>query len=644
LSYWIVIGAFILCGTLLAVAVYQGNSLTETLLLLAALFVSVIPEGLPIVLTIVLATGAYRLAKKKVLVKKLQAVEALGRTDVIVTDKTGTLTRNEMVVVSVFSGDAVYTVSGEGYFEQGQVFKDDKPITLDDLPKTQQLLAYGSALMSRAHRGYQEDGTITIKGEPLEAAIEIFALKLGVVKAQVEKEFKRLYDIPFDPFRRLQAQFFKKNSKIIVFVHGSPEHVFAACSKVTLVMKSMLDQFLDKGLRMVASAYKEFDAQEIQDFEVFFEKEVLGHLHFLALFGVEDTLRPQVPFMVAQAHKAHIQVIMATGDHKKTAFIIAKQAGIANEHSTVLSGVELSSMNHNQALDAAETVKVYARVSPLDKMKLIKLLHEQGKIVAMTGDGVNDAPALVAADLGIAMGIKGTEVAKEAADLVLLDDSFASIVRAIEEGRHIFATLRRVVLYLFSTNLSEVCILGAFLLFKNDVILLPVHILWINVITDGFLDVALAMEPHEKDILTDEWIYQTQKRGLIDSTLLGKMVYQALLMSGSVVVLTLLYYGENGSLRTLVVTSIALLQWVNAWNCRSETKSLFQLGFGANKWLIGATVLVIVLHMGILYVPFLQPLFKTVPLGPHHWFIAVLIGLIFISGEELRKWLVRRNY
>ncbi|MBA3954652.1 cation-transporting P-type ATPase [Candidatus Dependentiae bacterium] len=644
LSRSIVIGAFVLCGLLLVVALYQGKSITDIMLLLAALFVSVIPEGLPVVLTIVLASGASRLAKNKVLVKKLQAVEALGRTDVIITDKTGTLTRNEMVVVSVLAGDKVFTVTGEGYLEKGQVLKDNELVVLKDLSSTEQLFVYGAALMTRAHRAYLKDGTVLVKGEPLEAAIELFALKLGVTKPEAEKKFTKLYDIPFDPVRRLQAQFFKKDDRLFVFVHGSPEYVFAACAQVPQSALALLDQFLSNGMRMVASAYTEAEAIEITDFDDFFEKQVLGHFVYLGLFAVQDTLRLDVPFMVAQARKAHIEVIMATGDHKKTASIIAYQAGIGDKDQPVLTGAELNALSHEQALRAVATVRVYARVSPLDKMKLVKLLHENHKIVAMTGDGVNDAPALVAADLGIAMGIKGTEVAKEAADLVVLDDSFSNIVRAIEEGRHIFATLRRVVLYLLSTNLSEVFVLASFFAFRSDIILLPVHILWINVITDGFLDIALAMEPREKNILTDEWLYKTQKKGLIDRTLIAKVFYQASLMASSVFILTYFYYGENGALSTLVMTSMALLQWVNAWNCRSETKSLFELGVATNRWLIGATLLVIALHSAILYMPFLQPLFKTVPLSLHQWFIAGLIGLIFIIGEELRKWFMRRTF
>ena len=560
LSRTIIITAFILCSILLGVALYHGKSLADTALVLATLFVSVIPEGLPIVLTIVLASGASRLAKKKVLVKKLQAVEALGRTDVIITDKTGTLTRNEMVVVAVCTDDEIYTVTGEGYLETGKVFMHNHPVNLADLSLQQELFVLGASLMSHAHRAYQKDGSVVVKGEPLEAAIELFALKLGMIKSKAEKLFTRLYDIPFDPATRLQAQFFSKDDVLLVFVHGSPEHVFAVCSTVSRDTHKALDQFLANGMRVVASAYGEFKLTAIADFEDFFEKQVVGHLICLGLFGVEDTLRPDVPFMVAQAQRAHIEVVMATGDHATTALLIAQQAGISDKDQPVLTGAEFNALSHEQALLAVNTVRVYARVSPLDKMKLVKLFHEQHKIVAMTGDGVNDAPALVAADLGIAMGIKGTEVAKEAADLVVLDDSFSNIVRAIEEGRHLFALLRRVVLYLLSTNLSEIFVVASFFIVRNDIVLLPVHILWINVVTDGFLDIALAMEPQEKDILADEWLYKIQKKGLINAGLLAKVLYQALLMASSIFVLTYFYHGPNGVFSTLVMTSMALLQ------------------------------------------------------------------------------------
>lgn len=653
LSQLLLVGLLLLCSILFTIGISMGRNIFEVLLLLVALSVSVIPEGLPIVVTLVLAAGAYRMAQKHVLVKRLQAVEGLGRAQILVVDKTGTLTRNEMMVLKVYAGGHVYNVTGMGYFEEGAVLYNGTPMA-ETAEHSDLLLARdAAAMLSNAEIQYDPQTQLfKIKGDPVEAGMDIFARKLGGYKNELYKTYELLYEIPFDTTLRLHVAAYRRyplgdGERIFVFVSGAPEAVIQASNNVPDRVLDELNAFLDQGLRVIGLAYKEIVPHEIESvytaqesFREFFLKKLKGSLEFLALLGIQDAIRPDVKDMVSVARKLGLEVIMATGDHAKTALFVAREIGLLKPHDEVLTGKEFEQLSDEQLLKNIEQIRVYARFLPHDKMRLIELFHKQNKLVAMTGDGVNDAPSLVAADLGIAMGIKGTEVAQQAADMILLDDSFASIVKAIEEGRHIFYTLRRVILYLFTTNLGEILTISSAFVLVMPFPLLPAQILWLNLVTDGFLDIALGTEKSEHSALR-----RMQKGSLIDRAMVIKMVYGALIMAIGTLLLFSFYvsYYSIEKARTIALVTMAAFQWYNAWNCRSENLSLLTIPLFSNMWLVAATVLVILLQIAAVYTVFLQRILKTVPLNGYDWFICLIVASSIIVLEELRKYSVRKQ-
>jgi len=395
---------------------------------------------------------------------------------------------------------------------------------------------------------------------------------------------------------------------------------------------------------------KEFDPQAIvirgseqEQYEAY-QQLIADGITIVGLCGIQDSIRPEVSEIVRQARQVGLHVVMATGDHKKTALYVAKKVGIFREGDEVVDDERLRKMDDKELLSQLDKITVFARVSPQDKVRIIDAFHKQGKIVAMTGDGVNDVPSLLAADLGIAMGQIGTEVAKQASDLVLLNDSFVNIIHAIEQGRHIFYTLRRVILYFFSTNMGEILIV-LFALFTNlPLPLTAAQILWLNFVTDGFLDIGLSMEPQEPDLLSATWLQK--KKRLVDWQLMTKSLYMAIPMGiASLIVFKWAYTGMPESLdyaRTMTLITMAMLQWFNAWNCRSETKSIFTLGLFTNRWFLVATGFVLSLQFAISYIPILQYIFKTVPLSASDWGIIVAMSAPMVLIEEVRKWIVNR--
>ncbi len=638
LSHLIVMVALILCSVLLVVGLATGHSLKELFSLLIAMFIGMVPEGLPVVFALTLVAGARRLARQHVLVKRLDATEALGRVDVIVIDKTGTLTLNEMVVRAVYTGDETYTVSGEGYQVAGHVTHHGQVIDASSYPVLKALADAASLLDNSEIKYLEATKTYQVKGEPTEAALGVFARKLGASG----KGYARLHDIPFDFTTRLHIGFFEHENELVILVAGAAEAVFAICKQVPVEAREALDRFLAQGLRTVAFAYYRHAQQaETNDWLAYYQAHK-GRFDVLGLVGIQDALRAEVRDVILKTREAGVDVIMATGDHKATAVHIARQTGILIGSDGSMDGQELSLLSPEQLeLLDLDRIKVFARVTPEDKLKIVNLLHKRGKMVAMTGDGVNDVPSLVAADVGIAMGLIGTDVAKEAADIILLDDSFLSIVSGLREGRHIFATLRRVIWYFFSTNLSEVALVVYAFMMRMPLPLGAAQILWLNVVTDGFLDIALAQEPYEKKLLEKRTAY----RRLFDPSLITKVALDALVMTaGSLFVFYSWYRVDLAVARTMVLLTLAMFQWFNAWNCRSEKESILERGIFANRWLIGATALVFALQVAVIYVPFLQGLFKTVPLTLVQWLSVLGLASSIILIEELRKRFVRLLY
>jgi Ca2+-transporting ATPase len=648
LTYWVILFIFGLCAVMLGVGVSSGKSLSDLLVMLTALFICVVPEGIPVVLTLVLTRGVYQMAQQHVLIKRMQAVEALGRTDVIVIDKTGTLTRNEMMVLDVITDNTRWTVSGQGYREEGVIASDSAKLASLSQDATLYRMGIASLLLNSTEIiAVPALGLFDIKGDPTEAALYVFAKKLGLSLDECAARYRKQYEIPFSSGTRYHAGFFEHDGAGIIMVIGAPEEIMIRAGKQSESFKVAFEQLLDEGLRVVAIAEKKVPLNlfphadaDAAALRAAYEALVVDNLTLLGLCGMQDTIRSDVKDIIEQARAVGIQVVMATGDHKRTATYVAQRVGLLKEGDAIIEGIEFHALADDALLQKLDVITVYARVSPEDKLRIIDLFHRKKKIVAMTGDGINDAPSLVAADLGIAMGRIGTEVAKEASSMILLDDSFASIMQAVEQGRYIFDSLKRVILYFFATNMGEILIVLFALLADLPLPIAAAQILWLNLVTDGFLDMALSMEPKEEGLLNQAWLKKAHH--LVDLNLVLKMFYSAIPMAiGSLWVFTRYYPVDIVHARTMTLITMAMFQWFNAWNCRSQTKSIFQLGFFANPWLLLAIGFVFLLQIMVTTVPFMQHIFKTVPLAPMEWLMILAISSSVIVLEELRKLVVR---
>jgi Ca2+-transporting ATPase len=617
-----------------------------------SLAVSIIPEGLPIALTIVLATGVWRMSKRNALIKKLQAVEALGQAQIIAVDKTGTLTRNEMVIRRVFINGKVFEIGGVGYEPKGEIKLDKKPI--DPLNHADLVFAGRIAAFCANARVvfFEESKMWRAAGDPTEAAMLVFAEKLGFRKNELEIEAPKLAEVPFDYETKYHLTSHRIEDRQFVTIAGAPEVLIPLSHKLyvngssTVFSKENKDEtekvfhkFSEDGLRVIAFGFAELPlAQELSIHNV----NRFQNLVFAGLYGMEDSLRPEVASAMARAEEAGIRVVMITGDHRLTAQAIAKEAGILKKGDKIITGENIEKMTPEELAKELPRVSVFARVTPDHKIKIIKAFRSRGEIVAMTGDGVNDAPSLVAADLGVAMGKIGTEVAKEAADIVLLDDNFGSIIAAVEEGRNIYKTIKKTLLYLFSTNIGELLtILGAIFL-GFPIPLLPAQIIWLNLITDTFQVSALAMEPKEDKLLKKN--FKKTWRYLVDKLMVERMaVMVAPMMIGTLYLFSRYYETNLQYAWTVSLTALAVFQWFNAWNCRNEDISIFNRKFLSNKYLIAATVFVVLLQLVALYTPFMQEILRTEPLAIKDWGIILAIALSIVLAEEIRKF-IRRRY
>lgn len=628
--------------------VASGKSMVDMFLIVVSLAVSIIPEGLPIVMTLVLATGVWRMSKQNVLIKKLQAVEALGQARVIAVDKTGTITNNEMVAQKIYSTGKIFTISGSGYEPKGEIRFEEKAICLPNHPELM-LAGRIAVFCSNARVMYNENnGQWSVAGDPTEAAMNIFGQKLGFNKDQLENESPLIVDLPFDYKLKYHATVHMLEGKKFLAVAGAPEEILKLCQKnwrdgksapLTSKEKEGLESiFLEmskNGMRVVGLAGNFADGDILKN-------EEINNLTFVGFLGMRDSLRPEVAEAVKKIISANIKVVMITGDHKNTALAIAKEAGIYRVGDIILTGQEIDELTDQGLMEKISACSVFARVTPDHKLRIIQAYKARGEIIAMTGDGVNDAPSLVAADLGIAMGKIGTEVAKEASDIVLLDDNLTNIVYAIEEGRNIYKTIKKVILYLFSTGTGEVLTIAGALAVSWPLPLLPAQIIWLNFVTDGFLDVALAMEPKETGLAQGK--FARPKKWLVDGLMARRIFLMAVPMAVGALWLFKGYFeADIAKAWTVSLTTLAVFQWFNAWNCRSEEKSLLQMNFLANKFLVGATFIVISLQLLVVYNPVMQKILHTVPLGLSDWLIIIPVASSIIVVEEVRKFFYRRN-
>ncbi|MFH1178108.1 MAG: HAD-IC family P-type ATPase [bacterium] len=642
LSRMIIFVVVLISGTLLLFGLLRGHPLPSIFSTAVSLAVSVIPEGLPIVITLVLATGVWRMSKKNALVKRLQAVEALGQARIFALDKTGTLTRNELVVREVFADGAIYNIGGIGYESTGDVELNGAIV----LPANHEALLFAgkiATLVSNARVSYvAEEKRWRVAGDPTEAALLIFGEKIGFRKDNLLDESPLLSEVPFDYKIKYHATTHKIGDATITSVIGAPEAIIALCTSVRndgitseldekerKHLEAIYNQMSERGLRVVAYAVREHTNSSSVT-------EPINHLVFGGFLGIQDALRPEVVETVRRAESAGIKVVMITGDHKLTARTIAIEAGIWHSGDRILTGEEIETISDSELAEQLAEVSVFARVTPEHKLRIIQAYRRRGEIVAMTGDGVNDAPSLVAADLGVAMGVIGTDVAKEAADIILLDDNFGNIISAVEEGRNIYVTIKKVILYLFSTSVGEVSVILGALFLGFPLPLLAVQILWLNFVTDGFLDVALAMEPKEKGLLSNS--FKRPEKYLINRSMIIRVIFMALpMMIGTLYLFSSNISGDLIKAWTISLTLLAVFQWFNAWNCRSETESVFRTNPFTNKYLVVATLIVITLQLLAVHTPFLQNILHTTALSLSEWLLIILIASSVLFVEELRK-------
>ena len=645
LSRLIIITVASISALLFIIGIVSGKSAKEMFTTVVSLSVSIIPEGLPIVMTLVLATGVWRMSKRNALVKKLQAVEALGQARVIAVDKTGTITKNEMVIQKVYlaggkagAGGKFFEIGGIGYEPKGEIRLNGSAIDSVNHPE---LLLAGkiAAFCANARVLFSEEEKIwRIAGDPTEAAMLVFAEKLGFHKDDLERESPLVSEIPFDYKLKYHATIHKIENQKLLTVVGAPEKILEL-SQISKEEKQELESvFLSmsrEGLRIVALA-------ETRNGPEMLTSEKIKSLTFVGFFGMKDALREEVAEAMQKAASAGIRVVMITGDHKVTARAIAKEAGLYQDGDTILTGQDIDVFSDNELSEKLAKTSVVARVTPEHKLRIIKAYKARGEIVAMTGDGVNDAPSLVAADLGVAMGRIGTEVAKEASDIVLLDDNFGSIVSAVEEGRSIYKTIKKVILYLFSTSLGEALTITGALLLGYPLPLLPAQIIWLNFVTDGFLDVALAMEPKEEGLLRGN--FERPKKYLVDKLMVQRMFVMAIpMMIGTLFLFKGYFENDLAKAWTISLTTLAVFQWFNAWNCRHESKSIFQTNPFSNKFLVAATITIIFLQLLAVYNPVMQKLLKITPITVSDWLLIVPMAASIVLVEEIRKFFYRRR-
>jgi len=645
LSRAIIVVVAVISIALFILGLIKGEEIVTIFATVISLAVSVIPEGLPIVITLVLATGVWRMSKRNALVKKLQAVEALGQARIIAVDKTGTITKNELVIREVWTDDKTFSISGIGYEPEGSFTLNSSIVDAANHPEL--LLVGKMAALSASARIFfsENEQRWRVTGDPTEAAIRVFGEKIGFKKDDSLREAPLVSEIPFDYRLKYHAAIFSTTEKDnVLVVSGAPEAVLARSTHIRRDgknhpfghdnqedIKKIFAEMSNRGLRVVAIAMQEKFSESLSP-------ETIEKLTFVGFFGMQDILRPEVAQAMERATAAGIRVVMITGDCTLTARAIAKEAGIWRECDEILTGVEMDEMSDDELKVRVANVSVFARVTPEHKLRIINAYKNRGEIIAMTGDGVNDAPSLVAADLGVAMGKIGTEVAKEAADIVLLDDNFGSIISAVEEGRSIYKTIKKVILYLFSTSLGEVLVITVALVLGYPLPLLAVQIIWLNFVTDGFLTVALAMEPKESGLLLGT--FERPKKYFVDSLMTRRIVLMALpMMFGTLFLFQKYFETDIGKAWTISLTVLAVFQWFNAWNCRSESKSFFQMNFFSNTYLLVATVVVISLQMVAVYTPFFQRFLHTTPLGISEWLMIVPIAASIVAVEEIRKFL-----
>jgi P-type Ca2+ transporter type 2C len=665
----VVITVVVVAAILLTEDIESGSDLVDVLLVGVSLAVAAVPEGLPAVLSVVLALGVQRMAKRRAIVKRLSSVETLGSASVICSDKTGTLTKNEMTIEKVVTPSGEVDVTGTGYRPDGELQVGGRPVDDAVLLEEVRFVIVGGSLANDAVLR-EEAGEWAIQGDPTEAAFLVAEAKIGLTSRR-EARFERVGEVPFTSERKLMTTLeadVEREGRIAIVTKGAPDVLLSRCThervagEIRLLtderradVLASVDRLADLALRTLAVAYRPLDDRVPPEQDESIERELV----YLGMVGIIDPPRPEARTAIGEAHAAGVRIIMITGDHPRTAARIAGDLGIVTAGTPAIAGSELESLDGDARRNAVRETSVYARVAPEHKLRIVDALQEDKRIVAMTGDGVNDAPALKAADIGVAMGITGTDVTKEAADMILADDNFATIVAAISEGRAIFANIRKFLRFLLSSNIGEVftmffgvVLAGVIGLDETgeavSVPLLATQILWINLLTDTAPALAMGVDPPPDDVM------EQPPRGLSDRVIDGEMWVGIIWIGSVMAAVTLLsldlrlpggLVGDSGDIveaRTMAFTTLVLAQLFNAFNARSERVSAFHNLF-TNRWLWGAVALSVVLQVAVVQLPFMNDAFDTTALGASDWVVCVALASVVLWAGEARK-LVQRTF
>ena len=638
----------VVCILVFVIGMLQGRGMLEMFMTAISLAVAAIPEGLPAIVTIVLAIGMNKMVERNAIVKKLLAVETLGSTSVICSDKTGTLTQNEMTVVKIYTDDKILEVTGGGYDPVGDFILDGEEVTVDKVGNLDTLLSM-AILTNDAHIEKTNEG-YKVLGDPTEGALVTLAGKANITSKEINTSYPRIEELPFDSDRKMMTTFHKDYvpNKIVSFTKGAPDIIINRCSTISIDNKivpftdelkekalNANSKFAKDALRVLAYAYREYDSLPS---DITSDNNEVG-MTFIGLSGMIDPPRPEAKEAIKLCKEAGINTIMITGDYKETAFAIARDLGMAESEDQAMMGEELNKLSDEELREVVKNTKVYARVSPEHKVRIVTALKDNGDITAMTGDGVNDALALKKADIGISMGITGTDVAKNTAEMILTDDNFASIVSAVEEGRIIFSNIKKFVFFLLSCNIGEILLVFVSILLGWEVPLLPIQLLWLNLVTDSFPALALGVEKGEPDIMQQK--PRDPNEPIIDKGMMVSIIFQSLAVAAGA--LFAYYWAMNKypdsieHARAITFATLITAELLRAYSSRSQKFSLFKIGFFTNKTMVLATSFAFALLLVVLYVPFMQDIFYTFPLGLLDWEIVIAFAFIPLVMGELIK-------
>jgi len=640
----------VVCLVVFGLGLYQGRDVLSMFMTSISLAVAAIPEGLAAIVTIVLALGMNRMVERNAIVKKLLSVETLGTTTYICSDKTGTLTQNEMTVVKVYTDDKIIDVSGIGYEPKGKFTMDGVEVeNVTGSVNINTLLSIGT-LCSDARLTETDDG-YKILGDPTEGALVTLAEKAGIRQDDINQKYPRIEELPFDSDRKMMTTFHENfiPGKVVSFTKGAPDILISKSSSIYLngeivpftedLKKKVLDvnsKFSREALRVLAMAFRQYDSlpNEITT------ETIENNLIFVGLVGMIDPPREEAKEAIKKCKNAGIKTVMITGDYKETAFAIAKQLGMADHESQAMMGQELDNLTDEELREVVKEKRVYARVSPEHKVRIVDALKKNGEIAAMTGDGVNDALALKKADIGISMGITGTDVAKNTAEVILTDDNFASIVAAVEEGRIIYSNIKKFVFFLLSCNIGEVLVIFLSILLGFEVPLLPIQLLWLNLVTDSFPALALGMEKGDPEIM--DIPPRDPDEPILDKDMIKALVVQSIAISAATLGAYIWGMRTYGTVnlyyaRTITFATLITAELLRAYSSRSLNHSILKIGVFSNKTMVRSTLLAFALLLVVIYVPALQPIFDTFAMGLGDWSMVLLFSIIPLVFGELYK-------